>query len=165
MKGVSPLISGVLLILIVIGVSAVVGPWIIQLSQESSEQSGSQVSQTLICQQTAYTFDSTYQNSGAYWNISGTNGTISAKIINTKIQNLYNFTYELTFSTPSGERIVTEPDINVTGASQRTKSNPLKPGQSLILEGDMTNVNETWSLIRIKVLNAVCPGASPYMDV
>jgi hypothetical protein len=166
MKGVSQMISTVLIMLISVAAAVLLGPWVIDLATQSSTQSGTGVTNMLTCQQSGYTFDSSYGSYGAEWNITGNNGTITAKITNTKMQNLYNFTFEITFMTPSGtERIVTYPDVRITTLTQKTVQNPLKAGQSVILEADVYNVNDTWTIQRIKLLNDVCPLVSPYIDV
>ncbi len=165
MKGVSPLISTVLLIAIVILMAAVIGPWALKIATRASDSAGTNVEQDLICRQTAYVFDSDYGNSGVAWNFNGTNGTVSAKIINTGSQNLYNFSFELLMQTPEGTKLIIYPEVNVTAETQRTKTNPLKPGYDWILEADVANINDTWSLIEVKVINEVCPKISPSVEL
>lgn len=165
MKGISPMISAVILILIVIAMGAVVGPWVLNLATEVSGGAGETAQQQLICQQTAYDFDSDYGKGGVDWNFTGTTGTITAKIINTGSQNLYNFSFELTFQTPSGEKLIIYPEVNVTDDTQRTITNPLKPGNSHMLMGEIANINDTWSLFKVKVLNIVCPRVSPVVEI
>jgi len=165
MKGVSPMISAVILILIVIAMSAVVGPWIIEMAKNAAEGSGEDAEQQLICQKTAYDFDTDYGISGVDWNFTGTNGTISSKIVNTGSQNIYNLSFELTLQTPYGEIIVSPPDVTVTSETQKTKTNPLKPGSSHIVYGDIININDTWSITEVKILNVVCPKVSPTAEL
>ena len=165
MKGMSEMIAAVVIILIGLGMAAIVGPWALNLATESSSDSGQAMNQNIICQQTGYTFDSDYGVSGVDWNITGTIGTMTVKITNTKIQNLYNFTIEATFLTSGGQKILTEPDITIIPIAQKTVTNPLKPGQSTILDADIMNANDTWTLMRVKVLNAVCPSISPFVDI
>jgi FlaG/FlaF family flagellin (archaellin) len=165
MKGVSPFISAVILILIVISMGAVIGPWIMRMASELAEGTGETAQQQLICRETAYDFESDYGVNGVYWDFNGTNGTITAKITNTGSQNLYNFSFELTLQTPSGKRLVVYPEVNVTDETQKTRANPLKPGSSLMLEGEIVNINDTWSLVGVKVLNVVCPRASPSIEL
>ncbi len=165
MRGISNIISAVIVILISLSMAAIVGPWAMDLATESSEKSGERINQDIICQQTGYTFDSDYGTSGVDWNITGTTGTMTAKITNTKMQNLYNFSFELTFLTPGGQKILTEPDIQMTALTQKTKTDPLKPGHSCILDADIQNANDTWTLMRVNVLNGVCPSVSPHVDI
>ncbi len=159
------MISAVILILIVIAMAAVVGPWALDLASEAATGAGGTAEQHLICQQTAYDFDSDYGINGVDWNFTGTNGTITAKIINTGSQNLYNFSFELTMQTPEGEKLIVYPEVNVTSDTQKTKANPLKPGSSHILHGEIEGINETWSLIKVKIINAVCPRVSPTLEL
>jgi flagellin-like protein len=161
MKGISPIISSVILIMIILMLAAFVGPWMISLTQNVAEEEGNRIDLELICRQTSYDFDSSYGNSGFTWNFTNTTGVMSTKITNTGSRNIYNFTFEVIFDTDSGKTIRTEPDINVTAPTQKTKGNPVKPGQSWILDADLANINETWSLSEVKILNAVCPQNSP----
>lgn len=165
MKGISPLISSVLLIAIVILMAAVIGPWAMKIASDASTSASTDVNMDLICRQTAYSFDSDYGNSGVDWLFNQTNGTISARIINTGSQNLYNFSFELTLQTPTGMKLIIYPEINITDETQRTKVTPLKPGYDWILEADITNINDTWSLTEVKIINEVCPRISPSVEI
>jgi flagellin-like protein len=165
MKGVSPLVSSVIVILIVLALAAFIGPWLISLTQQVSDDETRRVEQELICRQTSYDFDSDYGNGGITWNFTNTTGVMSAKIINTGNRNIYNFTYELVFTTSSGQRIVTYPDVNITQDSQKTKANPLKAGQSWILNAALSSINDTWTLNEVKILNVVCPQNSPSVEL
>lgn len=165
MKGISPIISSVLLIGIVILMAITVGPWALKLATDASEGAGTDVQNELVCRQTSYAFDSGYGNSGVAWNFTGDNGTVSAKIINTGTQNLYNFSVEMLMQTPTGYKLIIYPDVNVTNETQRTKNNPLKPGYDWIIEAEVDNINYTWSLLEVKVINDVCPRVSPKIKI
>ena len=67
--------------------------------------------------------------------------------------------------TPEGTKLIIYPEVNVTAETQRTKTNPLKPGYDWILEADVANINDTWSLIEVKVINEVCPKISPSVEL
>ena len=118
MKGISPIISSVILIMIILMLAAFVGPWMISLTQNVAEEEGNRIDLELICRQTSYDFDSSYGNSGFTWNFTNTTGVMSTKITNTGSRNIYNFTFEVIFDTDSGKTIRTEPDINVTAPTQ-----------------------------------------------
>lgn len=165
MKGISPLISTVLLIGIVILMATVIGPWALRIATEASEGAKTDVERDLICRQTSYVFDSDYGNSGVVSNFSGTNGTVSAKIINTGSQNLYNFSFELSMQTTAGLKLIIHPDVNITADTQRTKANPLKPGYDWIVNADVININDTWPLTEVKLINDVCPRISPSVEL
>jgi FlaG/FlaF family flagellin (archaellin) len=164
LKGISEMISIIILIGVVVVMAVVVGPWAMKLASKTAEGTEENVNQELICRGVAYAFDTDYGVSGVLWNFTDTKGTISAKIINTGTQNLYNFSFELTMQTETGIRMIIYPEVNVTAETQRTKNNPLKPGYEWILEADVENINSTWSLLKVKVINDVCPKISPYVE-
>lgn len=150
MKGVSPLISTVMLIVIAMAIGAFVSPWAFNLVRTSTNQTSANVDAQLLCQNVGYDFDNTYGTNGLVWNLTGTNATITAKIINTGTINLYNFTFDIIIN----KSVIYEVAVNST--SQKTQANPLKPGQSAIITMNLTqDYNET--LTNIKVRNAVCP--------
>lgn len=161
MRGISPIISTVLLVAIVLLMAVVVGPWALKLALEASGGATQDVERDLLCRQTSYAFDSDYGNSGVTWAANQTNGTVSAKITNTGSQNLYGFSFEMAMQTPTGLRLVIYPSVNITNETQRTKANPLKPGYDWIIEADVININDTWSLTEVKLINDVCPKVSP----
>ena len=165
MKGISPLISTVLLIGIVILMATVIGPWALRIATEASERARTDAELDMICRRTSYAFDSDFGNSGVVSNFSGTNGTVSAKIINTGSQNLYDFSFELTMQTTAGPRIIIHPDVNITDETQRTKANPMKPGYDWIVNANVMNVNDTWPLTEVKLINDVCPRISPSVEL
>jgi flagellin-like protein len=165
MKGISPLIATILLIGITVLMAVTIGPWMMKIATDASQSAANSANQDILCRSTAYGFDSDYGNSGVSWTFNGTNGTVSVKIMNTGSQNLYNFSLELTMQTPTGTKLIVYPEINITSESQRTVSNPLKPGYDLILEAEVDKINDTWSLTKVKVINEVCPRASPSVDI
>jgi hypothetical protein len=63
--------------------------------------------------------------------------------------------------TPSGSKFITYPEVNITSDTQITKSNPVKPGYGWIFDADVVNINDTWSLTEVKLINEVCPRISP----
>jgi flagellin-like protein len=164
-KGISPLIASVLLIGITILMAAIIGPWAIKLATTASEGAANNANQDMICRQTAYAYDGDFGVSGAAWNFSAAGAYINVKIINTGSQNLYNFSVELTVRSPTETKLLTYPSVNVTSETQRSKNNPLKPGHDWILESNVTGVDATWSLIKVKVINDVCPKVSPSLDI
>ncbi len=166
MRGVSPLISTVLLILIVLLLATTIGPWMLDLAKKTSTGINRDINQDLVCRQTSYDFDSDYGNSGVSWDFSSTNKTVSAKIVNTGMQNLYNFSFQLVFQTVEGsERILSYPYVNITQDTQKTASNPLKPGEEWVLEADVTGIGNNWTLSKVRVINAVCPKISISLNV
>jgi flagellin-like protein len=165
MKGISPIIASVLLIGITVLMAVVIGPWAIRIATDAAQSAAKDANQDMICRATAYGLDSDYGSSGVSWNFSGTNGSVSVKIINTGSRNLYNFSLELTMQSPSGTRLIIYPEVNITYETQRTAANPLKPGYDWILDADVSSINDTWSLMRVKVINDVCPRVSPSAEI
>jgi len=165
MKGISPLISTVLLIGVTITMAVIIGPWAIKLATDTSQGATNSANQDMTCRQTAYFFDSDYGNSGVSWYFNGTNGTVSVKIINTGSQNLYNFSMELTMLAAAETKILIYPSVNITSDTQRTFSNPLKPGYDWLINAEVAGINDTWSLTKVKVINEVCPRVSPSAEI
>lgn len=153
MRGVSPIVSTVLIVVIVFGVAALVSPWMMEIATNTSAQTGQGTQTQFICQNTAYDFDTTYGTYGVDWNFTGTSDTFDAIIINTGNQNLYNFSVELIVTTTSGPEIVR---LDVNSSYQHTSANPLKPGQSAQLKALVTS-DITGTLTQVKILNGVCP--------
>ncbi|MEM5871377.1 MAG: hypothetical protein QW051_00725 [Candidatus Aenigmatarchaeota archaeon] len=164
-KGISEMVAAVLIIGITISLALVLGPWMVKLATKTSENVETEVNQEFLCRGVAYGFDTNYGVSGVAWNFSDTPGEISTKIINTGTQNLYNFSLELTFRTDSGLKIITYPDVIISDESQKTKINPLKPGYSCILEAEVNNIESEWTLIKVKVINDLCPRNSPSIEL
>jgi flagellin-like protein len=157
-KGISELISVVVLVAVVIGIGAFVSPWAFNLVRSSTNQTGTNVDTQLLCQNVAYDFDNGYGTNGIVWNLTWTNSTLSAKIVNTGTINLYNFTFDITIN----NSLIYEVSVNST--VQKTSSNPLKPGQSVIITMNLTaDYNDT--LTNVKVRNAVCPSKYVSQDV
>lgn len=150
MRGVSTLISGIMLIVIVMAIGAFVSPWAFNLVRTSTNQTSANVDTQLLCQNVGYDFDNTYGTNGLVWNLTNTNVTLKARITNTGTINLYNFIFDITIN----KSIIYEVDVNTT--SQKTQANPLKPGQSAIISMNITqDYNDT--LTNVRVRNAVCP--------
>ncbi|MFQ5647622.1 MAG: hypothetical protein ACE5FW_00110 [Candidatus Aenigmatarchaeota archaeon] len=153
MRGISPIVSAVIVVAIIFGIAAVTTPWMFGLTQNVTNQTEAGQTLRLICQNTAYDFDTGYATYGVDWNFSAGNGTLDVKIVNTGNINLHNFSLEATLNTTTGLEIVY---LDINSSSQKTGANPLKPGQTAILKANVTQ-NLTGTLREIKVLNDVCP--------
>ncbi len=150
MKGLSELVSAVALIVIVMAIGAFVSPWAFNLVRTSTNQTGSNVDTQLLCQNVGYDFDNNYGTNGLVWNLTYTNTTLKAKVINTGTINLYGFTFDIIIN----NSLIYEVGTNAT--SQKTQANPLKPGQSAILVMNITqDYNDT--LTEVTIRNSVCP--------
>jgi len=148
-RGLSPIISVVILIVVVFSIAAMVGPWMYDIATTMSNQTSSDVDTKLLCQNTAYDFDTDYATFGVNW--SEANNALTAKIINTGTINLHSFSFE----TIVNSTVIKY--FNVTIDTQKTASNPLKPGQTVILEADGTTYLVGSTLNEVKILNNVCP--------
>lgn len=149
-SGVSQIVSFVLLIVISIGIALIVGPWAINLVIDISGRTGNTTTTQIICQQAAYDFDTDYGTDGVLWNFTDNNNTLIAKIDNTGTQNLYGFSFEITINSTIIK------NFNATTNTQKTESDPLKPGQYLFLSANVTE-NITGDLNEVKVINTPCP--------
>ena len=155
--GISPIISTVILVVVVISIASVVSPWIIELVTETSNETGTTTTTEIKCREAAYDFDTGYGTYGVSWNFATVNNTLAAKIKNTGTITLYNFSFELTFNDTIIEY------FDATAGTQRTSANPLKPRNTAFINASLTkDVNDT--LTNIKVLNIVCPSVSVSQD-
>ena len=149
-KGLSPLISTVIIIAIVFTVAAAVSPWMYNLVTDVTNSTTHDTTSELQCRNAAYDFDTNYGTFGVSWNFSTTNNILSTRIRNTGTVNIYNFSFELTFN----DTIIGY--YYPTTSTQKFQSTPLKPGQTVFLNASFPeDVNDT--LTDIKVMNVVCP--------
>jgi FlaG/FlaF family flagellin (archaellin) len=148
-KGVSETVSFVVLVALAFAVAAFVSPWVFTLVTNSSNQTEQTVLNKLICGNAAYDFDTDYGTFGVNWNFTGSGDWLRAKIMNTGTVNLYSFSFEIELN----DSTIVSYDVNQT--AQKTEANPLKPGQSALLQAAITdNINMT--LVKVKVRNGVC---------
>jgi len=158
MKGVSELVSTIVLVVIVMAIGAFVSPWAFNLVRTSTNQTTSNTDMQLLCQNVGYDFDNNYGTNGLVWNLTGSNTTLMAKITNTGTISLYNFTFDIIIN----DSLIYEVNVNTT--NQKTSSNPLKPGQSAILIMNITqDYNDT--LTEVTIRNDVCPSRSITRDI
>jgi len=161
-KGVSPVISTVLMILVAVAIAAFVGPWSMNLATTTSNASAQNAMNQINCQNTFYDFSTNYGNRNGV-NITAINGVIyelKAEIENTGTRNVYGFSFQLSNSTYIF-------NCDVTSATQRSESDPLRPGEEAIIDADLTGncagLNDT--ITKVKVLNSVCSRNSPSLDI
>ena len=164
-KALSPLISGTILIVLSISIASVVAPWMYELVMTTTTDTGNTTATQVKCRSAGLDFDSDYGNYGVDWNFTG-NGTdyLRAKMINTGTLDLYGFSFELTLVTVTSEDIQ---HYEATPTTRKTASDPLKAPRSAIIEANITpDINGSTHLLRsVKVLNAVCIGMAPELDV
>ena len=161
LAGISPIISIVIIMAIMMVTAALVSPWAFEIAMNATNRTAQHQQQQSVCQNTAYTFDTAYGTYGLTWNLTGPDDTLDAKIINTGTINLRDFSFELYMNTSYGYRIY---HLDVNSTSQKTSANPLLPGQSAILRANFTqDLNGT--LKSVKILNDVCPPTYIEQDV
>lgn len=149
MKGVSPIISAVILIVVAIAISTLVGPWMYNLARTSTNETATSTITDIRCRNAGIDFDSDYATYGVDWNFTTLSDWLKVKAENTGTINLHNFSFELTIN---NSNIL---QYDVKNDSQRSLSNPLKPGQAAILEANIT-ANISGTLNRVKLRNEVC---------
>ena len=161
-KGVSPIISTVLMILIAVAIASFVGPWATNLATTTSNASAENAMNQINCQNTFYDFSTDYGNRNGV-NITVVNGVIyelKARIENTGTRNVYGFSFQLSNSSDIF-------NCDVTAATQRSESDPLRPGEETIIDADLVGncagLNDT--ITKVKVLNSVCSSNSPSLDI
>ncbi len=158
-KGVSPIIATVILISIVVIIAAIVGPWAYQLAQRATNQTGSQIEKDILCRNTAYDFVPDFGINGIDYDFSGPQSQdyLRAMIRNQGKTNLYDFYFEARINAPEGLIIK---NFDVTHQSQKTRDDPLKPGETVLLTASITeNINGT--LERLTILSGLnCPPVS-----
>jgi hypothetical protein len=145
MKAVSVLLSTIIVIGLIVVIAGLVGPWAINFANRQVNNTGGKADNQITCQNTAYDFDSSFGNSGVDWNFA--QRTLKAKIINTGSVNLHSFSFQI-YIQGAGYKFF--PTKNII-----TPDNPLKPGQSALLEANMTE-DISGQLTEVKVLNGVC---------
>ncbi|MBI4175709.1 MAG: hypothetical protein HY518_00755 [Candidatus Aenigmarchaeota archaeon] len=151
MKGVSPLIATVILIAIIFSAAALIGPYMLNLSTRSANQTLSDAEREIRCRNAAYDFSTDFGigNSGVEWNFADPTDYLRASIRNAGAVELHDFALEILLDTATGPDIM---QLDVTAATQRTGENVLKPGQSAILEADITS-DITGTLKKVSITN------------
>ena len=150
MKAISPLISVIILIGIVVAIGSMLSPWVTRLVLTAMYGASNDTQTRELCRNTAYDFDTSYGNLGLEWDFGS--DMLRAKIENTGTINLHGFSFELETETAGGMNIY---DFLPRDTSQRTKTNPLKPGQDVILEANITE-SVSGTLREVKILNEAC---------
>ena len=142
MKAVSPLIAAILLIGITMTLAAILSPWINDLIERSSNQTNEKVNKEIYCREMSYDFVSEYGNYGIEWDFSGTSDYLRAKIKNYGTVSVYGISFELELSDYSIVR------FHATEDSRKTFTQPLRPGDSSVIEADITQ-DLTQDLVKI----------------
>lgn len=152
-KGISPLISTVIIIALAFAIGALVAPYTLTTVSDISNDTSGDVVDAIKCRNMAYDFVSGYGTDGVLWNFSGNETLLEVRIINTGTLNAHTFSFEIVLNGTNGLQIL-HYDTNST--YQKTASSPLKPGHDALLRADISaDLNGT--LQEVKILNTVCP--------
>ena len=131
MRGLSPLIGAIILITITFTLAATMLPWIIKLTEQSTNQTDQNVNKDIYCRDMSYDFVTEYGTYGIEWDFSGGSDYLRVKIKNYGTVNVYDFSFDLELSDYSLIR------FSATTESQKTRINALKPGDSAVIEANI----------------------------
>lgn len=167
-KGLSPLISVAMLVVIAITTASFIATWMYGITTETANETSSSAGKLVKCRSAGLDFDPSYGSYGVDYDLSG-NATpgnedwIRAKITNTGNVDLYSFTFEVEMMSVAEEEIA---HYEATPESQKTAGNPLRPGRSAIIEADITSdLNDSVSILSVSIVNPVCPDVSPGVEI
>ena len=152
-KGISPIVSSVILILIAISLATIIAPWAFNLVKNTTEDITDDTTTDIECQNAAFDFVSSYGTYGVDYNFTDQGHNLNASIKNTGTITLYNFSFEIRHNTTN----ITH--WSVTSATQKTASDPLRPPESCIIAADIT-IDLNGTLNEVTILNDVCPSKS-----
>lgn len=165
MKALSPIISGIIIVVLSISIASVVAPWMYELVMTTTQDTQNTTALQVKCRSAGIDYDSEYGNYGVDWNFTG-NGTdwLRAKMINTGTIDMYGFSFELTLISATSEEIM---HYDATPSSQKTASDPLKAPRSAIIVANITpDINSSIHALKtVKVLNTVCVNLAAKLDV
>ena len=152
-KGISPLIATTAIIVLVFVIASLVGPWMLDLVSDVTTTTENQTTTQIECNYAGYDFDTDYATYGVNW--SSALNSIYAQIKNTGTRNLYSFSFEVKMN---GTIIQS---FEPTTATDRTESDPLRPGQTALLNASITISLADTTINSVKVINTVCPASGP----
>ena len=156
-KGLSPIISVTILIVISLAIAAMVGSWMFNIVSDTTNTTSSNTRQQIKCRYAGLDFDSSYGTYGVQWNFTGGTGDVlKVKALNTGTVDLYGFSFELTLESDDGYGIM---HYIPTPATEITESDPFTASRSAIIEANITaDINSSvYTLRQVKLLNSVCP--------
>lgn len=153
MKGVSPLIATTAIVVLVFVIASLVGPWILDLVTTVTTETENQTTTDIECNYAGYDLDTDYETYGVNWTSSLS--TIYAQIKNTGTRSLYEFSFEVKMNG------TTIQNFEPTTATDKTESDPLKPGRTALLNASITiNLDDT-TINSVKIVNTICPNIAP----
>jgi len=150
LKGISPIISTVMLIVLTVALGTIVTVWTVDVTRNVTNITGDAAMTKVQCQQAGYDFDYSFATKGINYSFATASNYIDLMLTNTGSVNLYNFSAQA-WTIDGGQTAVYDLEMNST--TQRTQANPLKPGQTALLKAVVaTDINGTLSLVRVNNL-------------
>jgi len=151
MKAVTPIISTIILVVVVLTIASLFTNFMLNLSQRVSQQAGRDIDSGIRCNNAGIGLDSGFGTVGVDWDFSGPD-KLDVMVVNTGTVSLYGFSIEATI----GNGTIIVRDFDVRQDYQRARENPLKPGQRAILKSNITS-NVQGTLQAVRVINEACP--------
>lgn len=148
-KAVSELIATVIIVALVIFLGALIAPWATRLAKNTTNETSSSTLSAIRCQYAALDFDTSYATNGVSNNFTGANPILRVKVVNKGTVNLHNFSLETEFNSSTIRR------FDPVAADQKSSADPLKPGQSTILNASITTAI-TGTLNNVRVIPQPC---------
>jgi len=150
MKGVDPIISTVMMVILVVTLGTIVTLWTVDVTRNVTNITSDAALSKVECQYAGYDFDYDFATKGVNYSFATAGNYLEFMIDNTGSVNLYNFSSQAWVSS-GGEMTVYNLEVNST--TQKTQANPLKPGQFAILRSVITtDINGTLTLARVNNL-------------
>lgn len=127
MKGITALITFIILVAITFAIAAMMNPWLFRTITDEGEDIGDD-SNRFACRNVQYSFMRAYGTEGMDFSLCTEPRYVRARIKNYGSMDLYDFSFILVFND-------TEITIPVTQESQSTESDPLRPQEERLIEG------------------------------
>jgi len=149
MKGISTILAFIVLIAITFSIAAMMNPWLFRAINDETDYIGNESETNIVCRNVQYSLVRGYGSEGIHMSLCEAPRYIRAKIKNYGSTNLYGFSFTLVYNE-------SEIIIPVTQESQITESNPMRPGDEIIIEGVPEDCLEVPN--EIKITNSLgCP--------
>jgi hypothetical protein len=126
-KGITTLISFIILVAITFTIAAMMNPWLFRTITNEGDDLNDESNQ-FVCRNVQYAFIMAYGTEGMDFSLCTEPRYVRAKIKNYGSVDLYGFSFLLVFND-------SEITIPVTQESQSTESDPLRPQEERLIEG------------------------------
>lgn len=149
LRGVSPIVSTVLLVAVVFMLGTIVTVWVVEITRNVTNITEDATMSRVECQYASYDFYYDFATKGVNYTFAGSPDYLQIMMQNTGSVNIYNFSIQARV-TNSGQLSVQNLEINST--TQKTPASPLKPGQIVLLDAVITDITGTLNTIRVNNL-------------